>query len=443
MKPSRHRRVAASKIAVCSNAPNVLAASLNRHQSHVLESHFQPIFSLAHRRVVGHEALLRATGPDGKPVSPKDLFGPADADDNSSRLDEKCRSLHAKNFSTQGNRPEWLFLNVDVSLLAKSTVVVAALMEKVCSDSGLRPNQIVIEVLEDAVGSGVDLELQTRTLRQMGFLIAIDDFGAGHSNFDRVFKLNPTIVKLDRSVIVRASLDQTVRRATAQMVSLLHECGALVLIEGIEKREEALIALDSDADLVQGYYFGRPAAEMVNPSAGSSSLNHLWTSCDERWHHQQHEEMSRLAPYIASLLAAKLRLQEGLCLEDACANFLELDAVDVCFLLDARGFQVGPSVFPVASDAIISNGCEAFSPLLKSEGACWSRRPYFRRAVDGPDEVHVSRPYLAMISREMCVTLSICFRWGRENHVLCGDVRWDSGPARRDFAPTDAGLLMG
>ena len=42
------------------------------------------------------------------------------------------------------------------------------------------------------------------------------------------------IVKLDRSVVVRAEVDPHARRIASQMVSLLHECGCLVLMEGIE-----------------------------------------------------------------------------------------------------------------------------------------------------------------------------------------------------------------
>ncbi len=44
----------------------------------------------------------------------------------------------------------------------------------------------------------------------MGCLLAIDDFGAGHSNFERVWNLKPDIVKLDRTLLVRAlSSDKT------------------------------------------------------------------------------------------------------------------------------------------------------------------------------------------------------------------------------------------
>ena len=42
-------------------------------------------------------------------------------------------------------------------------------------------------------------------------------------------------------------------------VTLLHEAGKLVLVEGIETEHEAQIALSCEADFVQGYYFGRPA----------------------------------------------------------------------------------------------------------------------------------------------------------------------------------------
>jgi hypothetical protein len=198
-----------------------------------------------------------------------------------------------------------------------------------------------------------------RELKAQGFLLALDDFGAGHSNFDRVFTLAPTLVKLDRSVVVKAAQSQTVRRVTTQMVSLLHECGALVLMEGIERREEAVIALDSDTDFVQGYFFGRPAAQLLPPAHTCAEIEETWALCGDRWHDQRREYRDRLQPYVQAMLHACTRMQAGASLAEACAAFLGLPNADVCYLLDASGHQVGTNLFsrghgPVVAPAVLS-----------------------------------------------------------------------------------------
>jgi EAL domain-containing protein (putative c-di-GMP-specific phosphodiesterase class I) len=68
------------------------------------------------------------------------------------------------------------------------------------------------------------------------------------------------VVKIDRSVLNEAVGDDKARRMLPGVIELLHEAGAEVAIEGIESAHEALIAMDSGADHLQGYYFAHPNA---------------------------------------------------------------------------------------------------------------------------------------------------------------------------------------
>src|SRR5262245_29189906 len=67
-----------------------------------LSSHFQPIFSLAHRRPVGYEGLIRATDARGRRVAPYELFSKAPRGEARIRLDRQCRALHVRNFKEIG-----------------------------------------------------------------------------------------------------------------------------------------------------------------------------------------------------------------------------------------------------------------------------------------------------------------------------------------------------
>jgi EAL domain-containing protein (putative c-di-GMP-specific phosphodiesterase class I) len=100
----------------------------------------------------------------------------------------------------------------------------------------------------------------------MGASIAMDDFGIGRSNFDRIVSLRPDLVKIDRSVLIDAVGDVKARRMLPAVIELLHEAGAEVAIEGIETASEALIAMEAGADHLQGYYFAKPAAVLPEES---------------------------------------------------------------------------------------------------------------------------------------------------------------------------------
>lgn len=81
---------------------------------------------------------------------------------------------------------------------------------------------------------------------RLGCLLAIDDFGAGHSNFDRILQLNPGIVTLDRRFARQIENNLRARRLLPLIVALLHEASAFVLLEGLELHTQAMIAQDPE-----------------------------------------------------------------------------------------------------------------------------------------------------------------------------------------------------
>jgi len=396
----------------------------HRHGTVALRSAFQPIFSFAHRRVVGHEALLRAVDAHGRSISPAELFERCGSAAERESLDQACRILHSREFAKSCGPAEWLFLNVDASLFASRCGARASTaMRELARRAGLAPQQIVLEILEGAVPDGPEFEDEVNALKALGFLIALDDFGAGQSNFDRVFRLRPHIVKMDRSVILRASRDETVRRVTAQMIALLHECGALVVVEGVETLEEAFIALEADADFVQGYYFGRPQPAPLDPSAHSQAMTEAWRLGEQRSGSDVKACRERMQPYLDAIERAARDLQSGQEMARACRAFLRLEDADACFLIDGSGRQVGANHLP-SSQRPGHCAPAQFAPLVDVAGACWSRRPYFRRAIANPGQIQVTRPYLAMQSLRMCVTLSMSVMTPVGLMIVCGDVAW-------------------
>lgn len=59
-------------------------------------------------------------------------------------------------------------------------------------------------------------------------------------------------MKLDRSLALRASNDPKARQILNGIVGLLHQSGCLVLLEGVETHDQAMIAIDAGVDFVQG-----------------------------------------------------------------------------------------------------------------------------------------------------------------------------------------------
>ena len=392
----------------------------SEHAGYRLASHFQPIYSLTHHRAVGHEALLRAASLDtGAAVPPMELFARFDGDDARVGLDRASLLQHLAAYAGK-DADEWLFLNVHPRSLASASGPVIREIADALDAHGLRPGQVVIEVLESTLPDDADFDRRIDELRELGCLVSLDDFGAGHSNFDRVFRLRPEIVKLDRSVVARAEVDAHARRIASQMVSLLHECGCLVLMEGIETDEGAYTALRCDVDFVQGYHFGRPAPVLA-PGAGLHALRGAWDRFDSQSVTDDRVWQEQMASYKQSIELASVLLAGGASMDEACRRFLAQPGSDMCYLLDKQGRQVVANAFRGGLSQRQLESVERFAPLHDTRQARWSRRAYFRGAEASPNIAQVTRPYMTLQGSRMCFTVSIQFDMGGRSVVLCGD----------------------
>lgn len=224
-----------------------------------LWTHFQPIYSVRRAGCTGYEALIRAADLDGVAIRPDRLFEVALARGDGALLDWICRALHLRNFASVDPGDRTLFINVHPQA-ALGDASCAREFDHLIRYYGATPKRICVEILESACDDEGMLREAVAAYRELGASIAMDDFGIGRSNFDRIVSLRPEMVKIDRSVLNEAVGDEKARRMLPGVIELLHEAGAQVTIEGVESANEALIAMDSGADHLQGHYFAAPSA---------------------------------------------------------------------------------------------------------------------------------------------------------------------------------------
>ena len=394
------------------------------YDGYICSSVFQPIVSLTHARVVGHEGLLRAHNAAGEYFPPPLLLDKAIASGDILHLDRLCRTLHAAN--AHAVRDGWLFLNIHPESFSRAQQVNRkAFMADLLGHNALQARMVVIEILEELIEEEDNFRNTVGQLRDLGCMLAIDDFGAGHSNFDRIWQVAPEIVKLDRRFAVQCEADPRARRMLPRIVNMLHEAGALVLLEGIETRGQALISLESDIDFAQGYYFARPAPEPLPIHQTIPAVTELWEHYERDSHHNYRKRRERIAPYEQAIVKAAMELaMRSAELGGACRAFLELPDSEFCYLLDGHGLQVGSNIWSSASRQHAAGG---YTPIAGIHGARWARRPYFRRAIEHFGQVQTTRPYLSATTGNLCITISIAFHQGKQTRVLCGDLHWQPG----------------
>jgi EAL domain-containing protein (putative c-di-GMP-specific phosphodiesterase class I) len=385
-----------------------------------IASAFQPIFSLSHRSPVGYEALCRARAPDDTPVSPLALFGQVQDESDNVLLDRLCRAVHVQNFARFSDQ-SWLFLNVNpqVTVLGKS---YGSFFQEMLEHNNIPASQVVIEILEKSIYDESILSAAVNYYKKLGCLVAIDDFGASHSNFDRIWNIQPDIVKFDRSIVVQAENNRVVRKALPNMVSLIQELGCIALMEGVETEKQALIAMDSNVDLVQGYYFGYPRDHLVDAHEQDTTLAQL---CD------QHTEFSasarsryktRMDAPLAEFKSVLQTLKSGVLeYERVCSRLLTLPNVMRMYFLNEAGYQIGKNLVHTQKS---ESSDPRYRPLIEASDANWSRRYYFRQAMLNPEETQISRPYRSITGKSQCVTLSALIDTPSGKLVACLDLDW-------------------
>ncbi|WP_148714207.1 EAL domain-containing protein [Chitinolyticbacter meiyuanensis] len=223
-----------------------------------LASAFQPIFAPDGRTVLGEEALLRAS-LRRKSLAPPTAFSAARASDVLVGFDRLCRTLHLINFAAYARPNRTLFLNVHPELLP-AVEAHGAYFERILESQGFKPADVVLELLESDV-TAAEPEALTRAVanfRSRGYRIALDDFGHGHANFDRLWATAPDYVKLDRELLRLAGRDDKAARGYRQLVALLRDTGARIVAEGVETATELAIARDAGVDALQGFLLGEP-----------------------------------------------------------------------------------------------------------------------------------------------------------------------------------------
>lgn len=209
----------------------------------------QSIVGLQSGKVLACELLLR---PKTTIVSNRKPFSTDFFTDNLVEL-TNLKITAVKMIGQQRNL--WVFINY-------SRCEIANLSFNLCSNrlsKLLAHTQIVIEVTEcEAKHNEVIFKKNLANLKKQGFQIAIDDYGVGLSNIESLNSINPDFVKLDISLIQKATTSKANAIKFYRLVDLIRNRGHKVVIEGIETKEQLLIAKKTRAELAQGFFYHHP-----------------------------------------------------------------------------------------------------------------------------------------------------------------------------------------
>lgn len=124
---------------------------------------------------------------------------------------------------------------------------------------GLAPSRVHLEITESAYTEDMERIVETvRNLRELGFIVEMDDFGSGYSSLNMLNEMSIDVLKLDMKFIQNETAKQGGRGILFFIVGLARWMNLNVVAEGVETWEQLEHLRKIGCDYVQGYYFARP-----------------------------------------------------------------------------------------------------------------------------------------------------------------------------------------
>jgi EAL domain-containing protein (putative c-di-GMP-specific phosphodiesterase class I) len=388
-------------------------------------AHYQPIISIKKKAVIGVEALCRGHIPaTGALITPHVLFTQARRDHLTLELDRLCRYTALRGFrdASDPDQGRLLFLNFDTSIIDQGVVGSDCLLKTVL-DLAVDPQHVVIELIESGVNQLSDLCRFVETYRAYGFHIALDDVGSGYSNLERIPLLKPMIIKIDRALVQGIHLEYQKQVVVNAIVNIAKSIGALVVAEGVETEEEAILALELGADMLQGFYFAHPLPLLQGMA---SVCEQPIARIAERYQEHMirkingvrslHREYDRLITHIVNELA-RVRPDDFDMRLDAMRS-LHPD-IECLYILDRDGRQITRTI--CAPGIAGHSSLQIFRPAER--GTDHSLKEYHYLLVNTSIHKYTTEPYVSLATGKLCVTISVACHDSRGRaYVLCVDM---------------------
>ncbi len=230
--------------------------SIDEHRFYVM---YQPLYCCHRDIFCSAEALLRLKDEEGNHITP-DVFIPLAEEHGLITeltwivLEEVCRLI------SSGVLPKLETVSVNLSMQQLLDPDLASWIKKCLERYHVEPNRIKLEITERYILQNVQYAReQMHKLEELGIQIYMDDFGTGYSNISSVLHFPFAFVKLDRSLVASVVENREASITVRALLKLFRDLGKRVVAEGVETKEQAEHLKMLGIDMIQGFYYAKPA----------------------------------------------------------------------------------------------------------------------------------------------------------------------------------------
>ncbi len=235
---------------------NIKSAFLKAFDSDGFYLMYQPKISASSKEVIGYEALVRLKDSPYGPGVFIPVIEKSGWTIKLGRLITKLvvEQLHA--WQEEGKTIHPVSLNFSSRQI--HDLGYCNYLKKLLLQYKVDPKYVQIEITESLL-----LEESSRTsdlfksFQTMNIKLLMDDFGTGYSSLAYLTYVPVDDVKLDKS-LVDTYLTDGKEDFIRDVISLVHDIGKTITIEGVEQEWQYLKLAEFHADTIQGYFFSKP-----------------------------------------------------------------------------------------------------------------------------------------------------------------------------------------
>ena len=217
-------------------------------------SYFQPIINNKTLEIEKYESLVRMVNEKNQIVEPNSFL---DVAKECCYYNKITNRVLENSFAILKEINSEVSINISMSDIEKKET--QDIFFRLLNENKEYSNRLVLELLEDE--SVEDLSIVKKFIKKAkakGVQIAIDDFGAGYSNFERLLIFEPDIIKIDGSLIKNIENDIFSRNLVETISSLSKKQNIKTVAEYVENENIFNILNTIGIDYSQGYFFGKP-----------------------------------------------------------------------------------------------------------------------------------------------------------------------------------------
>ncbi|AXH09661.1 hypothetical protein CP960_12705 [Malaciobacter halophilus] len=219
-------------------------------------SYFQPIYNNKTKKVEKYESLVRLITQDNQIVSPFFFIDIA----KKGRYYKQITNIVIEN-SFEAMKKLQMDVTINISVVDIEDDLIREKIYSKLKECKILASKVTFELLEDENIKDFSIVKEfIKNVKEFGSNIAIDDFGSGYSNFERLLDFEPTILKIDGSLIKNILKDSISRNIVEAIIVFAKKEGLKTVAEFVSSKEIFDLVNELDIDYCQGYYINKPKA---------------------------------------------------------------------------------------------------------------------------------------------------------------------------------------